>query len=291
MKTFTVALLLLSCALLKAQDRSREIWDTGFLQKRPGPANKAGHAQSNQTITYKPQSADSKHMGPMREAGLGLTIWRLRPVTTRDNRDTRLLVQDTGGAAVEMIPERIDVSKPLHSGDRIRIAIEVPRRGYLYVIDRERYRAGTLGDPALIFPALNINHGGNQVEPGQLVEIPPQNSTVRALKLTTHGEQHIGEDLMLIVSPEPLKEITPAEGEQSLPSDLVNRWDHDWTAESLKFNLEDAHIDTWTPIEKKAGNSETSYRLTQSDPMPATILGIAHRGAGPFVIHVSIEIE
>ena len=48
----------------------------------------------------------------------------------------------------------------------MRVAIELPQEGFLYVVDRERYRDGTSGDPYLIFPVQNLNHGDNKGEPG-----------------------------------------------------------------------------------------------------------------------------
>jgi hypothetical protein len=190
-----------------------------------------------------------------------------------------------------MIPERIDFSKPLHVGDRIRIGIEVPARGYLYVIDRERYRDRTFGDPVLVFPALKLNQAQNHVEPGQLIDIPPEDSSVKSLRLTKSREDHIGEDLIFVVSPQPLREVTAAAGEQTLPSSLVNEWDREWGTESLRLNQESSHPETWTVAEKNAAGPGSPERLTQTDPMPAVIMSIPRNGDRPFLVHFPIPIE
>ena len=54
-------------------------------------------------------------------------------------------------ASGELTAERIDTGAPLALGDRVRLTIESPNGGFLYVIDREVYDDGTTSDPYLIF--------------------------------------------------------------------------------------------------------------------------------------------
>ena len=50
--------------------------------------------------------------------------------------------------------QRIDPDNtPLRDGDRMRLSIEAPWDGYLYVLNREQYADGSTSDPYLIFPA------------------------------------------------------------------------------------------------------------------------------------------
>ena len=71
-------------------------------------------------------------------------------------------------------PERIEVDTPLKVNDRVRLSVESPRDGYLYVIDREQYADGSLGDAYLIFPTRRTRGGDNRVRPGKLIDIPAQ---------------------------------------------------------------------------------------------------------------------
>ena len=103
---------------------------------------------------------------------VGVTIWRLRPSTAADT-GARLLVQDNAGSG-EWTPERVSATSTLRNGDRVRLAVESPQAGYLYVIDRERYASGERGAPYLIFPTSRTHGGDNQVTAGKLVEIPGQ---------------------------------------------------------------------------------------------------------------------
>jgi hypothetical protein len=287
-------LLLLSLILFPStvfpQTDAREIWDSGFLQKRPAPTNHSPQGHSDQGHSYKVQGT-AHQAQVMSQAAIGITVWRLRLPTPGDT-DSRLLVYDSSKPGSEaMIPERIDFSKPLHVGDRIRIGIEVPAKACLYVIDRERYRDGTFGNPVLVFPALTLNQGQNQVEPGQLIEIPPEDSLVKSLRLTKSRNDYVGEDLIFVVSPQPLKEVTPAAGEQSLPSSLVNEWDKEWGTDSLRMNQESSRPETWTIAEKDAVGPGSPARLTQADPMPAVIMSIPPAGDRPFLVHFPIDVQ
>src|SRR5205085_12633483 len=99
---------------------------------------------------------------PCREcAQLGLTIWRLRPVR-RTDAGARIIVQEAE-QTLEWTPERITADTPLRPGEHIRFNFEAPQAGYLYVIDRERYADGSLGEPFLIFPTTRTRGGDNKV--------------------------------------------------------------------------------------------------------------------------------
>ena len=63
----------------------------------------------------------------------------------------------------------VDVSPNavFHSGDHIRLGLEVNDSGYLYLINR-----GTSGAWNVLFPSPEINHGDNRVEPGRVYTVP-----------------------------------------------------------------------------------------------------------------------
>ena len=71
----------------------------------------------------------------------------------------------------EWTPERIEADTPLKVSERVRITVESPRAGYLYVVDREQYADGSLGDAYLIFPTTRTRDGDNKVRPGKLIDI------------------------------------------------------------------------------------------------------------------------
>lgn len=78
-------------------------------------------------------------------------MWRLRPEKPKDT-GARLLTQ---GSSDKLVAERVSLDTVFRHKDKVRISIESPRAGYLYIVDREMFSDGTLGKPFLIFPTLN----------------------------------------------------------------------------------------------------------------------------------------
>lgn len=286
-----VLLVLLASTRVWSQDVSREIWDTGFLQKRPV---KADHSQPAKAAgsSYR-LKAGGGDQAAFSEAALGFTVWRLRPPALQDRDAARLLIQDgPASSGTELVPERLDPEATLHVGDRIRLSIEVPSRGYLYVIDRERYRDGKTGEPYLIVPTLNQNGGDNAVTPGRLIEIPSREAKYKALRITRNKENDIGEDLMVVVSPTPLDTIVATEGQQRLAPEMVQSWDREWGTATLKLDLVNSPQISWSPAEQKAGDTMRNYMLDQADPLPATIFGIVpNRADKPILIHIPLVVS
>src|SRR5262249_18869758 len=134
---------------------------------------------------------------------VGLTLWRLRPSAPADEQGVRVLVYETRKDE-QWTPERVSLETPLAEGQLVRLSIESARVGYLYVIDREQYRDGSVGDPFLIFPIQLVRNGNNAVEPGSLVEIPSWDGNPPYLKLKRSRPDHVGEVLTLLVTPEPI---------------------------------------------------------------------------------------
>jgi hypothetical protein len=275
-----------------AGDAARDIWDTGFVQKRPA----APHAAANQhsTIRYLPEkAAAAPKLGAATDAVIGLTLWRLRKPTSRDDEGSRLLIPDynDSGDSVALVPERIDFNHHLHENDRIRLSIEAPYKGYLYVIDRESYRDGTTGDPVLLFPIREINQGNNETAPGRVIDIPSEHGRMRALRISRGSEQTAGEDILLLVTGKPLPEITLTDGPQKLDPKLVENWDKLWSRAAQGFNLAAGQNKTWTGAERQAGEKPGAI-LNQGDPLPQTIMSTVPQGeALPVLIHLPLVIE
>ena len=128
---------------------------------------------------------------------VGVTVWRLRRSKASDSGDSRLLVQETENQrteSVEWTPERVEAETPFAAGDRVRLSIESPRAGYLYVVDRELYADGTTSDPYLIFPTRRMRDGDNSVRAGKVIELPDKS----AFKLTPLRADYQGERLTIL---------------------------------------------------------------------------------------------
>ncbi len=275
-----------------AQDEARQIWDDGFRQKRPAPANKpaARPGTAGRPIAYRasqPITAGTPAPGAL----VGVTIWRLRPGSRGDENVPRLLVPDEpSGPSIEYVPERVPVNGALREGDRVRLAIEVPQTGYLYVIDRERYKDGGFSDPYLLFPALNLSKGDNRVAAGRLVEIPAQSDPIPALRLERQSSQQVGEELLILVTQKPIEGLQIGTRPLKLAQEMVAAWERDWASSTKRLDLVSGSEAAWTAAEKRAGAS-ADRPLTRDDPMPQAIFQVASPPDRPLLVHIPLEIR
>ncbi len=302
------------------QDNSRRFWPPEF---RPAAPTGAKPRQG----TYKPSNTTrpSTIIKPSDEAtGLGVTLWLLRPAesfkqpaptptptATRSNQSkpeakpdpkpdeeiARVLIKKKIGNSErteEMVPERIQANTPLKVGQLLRLSVEVPQDGYLYVIDREKYTDGTIGDPFLIFPS-NPKSDEHLVKAGRIIELPDSKDYVFEVKLRSEMQNKTlsGETLSFLVSPRPLDRIPApdAEGLIRLPNSLVEEWDGKWGQNTVlgKAELETGKGRARTRSEQNAltGNSQS---LTQADPLPQTVYQIAVKRGSPFMVKMPLTI-
>src|SRR5947208_9585192 len=154
---------------------------------------------------------------------IGVTIWRLRPSRESD-QGGRVLVLD-GLKQAQYTPERIEASTPLNVGDRVRITVESPRPGFLYIIDREQYLDGSFGEPMLIFPTLKTRGGDNRVMPGKLIDIPAQEDQYSYFTAQPAGSRRdqVAEVLTVILVPSPLP-VTIGDQPLKILQSQVSEW-------------------------------------------------------------------
>src|SRR5690242_7708755 len=230
--------------------RTRQLWDTTLLAKRPSGKKPAA-------TKALPNRVDG--------ALVGITVWRLRPSRPGDAREVRALIHvETGNA--EFTPERIAADRPLSEGQKVRISIEAAQEGYLYIIDRDEYADGTKSDPYLIFPTLAIHKGQNHVAPGVVVQIPAEDEGYFNVERSKPNQ--ISEVLTFLITPRPLAEIKIGQ-RQKLGEEQVVHWQNQWKAKSYK--LEDAAHEgkVYTLTEKDAARG--GKLLTKDDPLPQTM--------------------
>src|SRR6266849_10806136 len=121
MRSTSVAFsLTLAAVLAPAQEdvRTRNLWDSTFLQHRPA-------AVKNPSTAARPPSATTA-AAPDADAFIGFTVWRLRQSRSTDEPRVRLFVHDDG-AKKPWTPERVDLGTPLEEGQKVRFSIESAR--------------------------------------------------------------------------------------------------------------------------------------------------------------------
>jgi hypothetical protein len=252
-----------SAAAFQDETATRRLWDTDYLKpKGKSPAPKRRY----RVVT--PQISTQKVSG---ETVLGITIWRLRPSTAADDKEVRIIKHKRDNARVaSWTPERIPAETPLVAGQRVRLSIEAARTGFLYVINREQYADGTVGDPHLIFPTLSLRGGDNKVTVGRIIDLPALEDDPNYFTLDPSRPDQVGEVISVIVAPQPIPEVKIGESEVQLPNDLVEKWEKMWGARVGRLELEGGAGKKWTKEEKLASAGKAQL-LKRDSPSPQTL--------------------
>jgi Domain of unknown function (DUF4384) len=286
-------LLFAFCLLAFAQDQGvRDITPEEFVKSRP--AKSTASSDSARRGRYKPSGVRTAKRSKLSSASkpnssnatqLGLTIWRLRPSIEADNGE-RIIVHHEGETE-EWMPERIESNTPLRIGERIRFSFEAQQAGYLYVIDREQYAGGSMGDPYLIFPTTRTRGGDNRVAPGRIIEIPSQDDRPNFFSLRRTRLDQTGELLTVIVTPQPIEGLAIGAKPLPLSSQQVAQWEKQWSASAEKFEMAGGTGKLWTRAEQEAGAGGARL-LTQDDPGPQTIYRVAVKSGAPLLVKVEL---
>jgi hypothetical protein len=250
-----LVLIVISVLAQKPEDATRKLWDTAFIA--PSSSKKT----TTRRRVYHNATPDVPVNNVAPETVVGVTLWRLRPANRSDSGE-RLIVHDDN-ATSEWLPERISATTRLVQGDKLRISVETVRAGYLYVIDREQYADGTLGEPYLIFPTTRTSGGNNEVSVGRLLEIPAQDDSPPFFTMKKSRPDHVAEVLSVIVTPTPLEEVHVTDKALKLMDSQVASWEKAWGAGVGHLEMSTTG-QTWTKEEKDA----TTRALTASAPAP-----------------------
>ena len=251
-------LIVISGLAQKPEDATRKLWDTAFIDS---PSNKKTPTRRRAYRIATPE-VPVNNVAP--ETVVGVTLWRLRPANRSDSGE-RLIVHDDS-AVSEWMPERISATTRLVQGDRLRISVETVRAGYLYVIDREQYADGSVGEPYLIFPTTRTSGGDNKVAIGRLLEIPAQDDSPPFFTMKKSRPDHVAEVLSVIVTPAPLEEVQITDKAQKLSNAQVAGWEKAWGTSVGRLEMPTTG-QTWTKEEKDA----TTRALTASAPAPQLV--------------------
>lgn len=242
-------------------EQTRKLWDTAFIT--PAASKKtAGRRRRSGAYRVATPNVPVDNVAP--DTVVGVTIWRLRPANRSDSGE-RLIVHDDK-STMEWLPERISPATKLAQGDRLRIAVEAVRGGYLYVINREQYADGTLGDPYLIFPTTRTAGGDNEVAIGKLVEIPDQGDAPPFFTMKKSRTDHVAEVVSVLITPQPLEGVQITDKALKLTDAQVAEWEKRWGSTVGRLDMTTVG-QTWTRDEKEA----RTRALTNSAPAPQLV--------------------
>jgi Domain of unknown function (DUF4384) len=297
--TFTMSLAVLggllftSTAIAQSEDaNSRQIVLDRFNKARPAEDVTAGAGGTRAKPPVYRRTGQirlpaGRKSAPASSEEIGVTVWRLRPSQSGDTGG-RVLVRE-GLKESEWTPERIEADTPLNIGDRVRLTIESPRPGFLYIIDREQYADGSLGEPMMIFPTLRTRGGDNRVAPGKLIDIPAQEDQYSYFTAQPTGNRRdqVAEVLTIILVSQPLP-IQIGEQPLKITNTQVAGWEKIWGGTAERLELIDGAGRTWTNEEKAAGAAK-SRQLTQAGPPPQTVYRVARKAGGPLLVTVPLR--
>jgi hypothetical protein len=241
----------------RPEEMTRKLWDTAFTSSTSKTTTSRRRVYRNAT-----PNVPVNNVAP--ETVVGVTLWRLRRPTRTDSGE-RLIVHDEN-ATTEWVPERISAITKLGQGDRLRISVEAVRAGFVYIVDREQYADGSLGEPYLIFPTNRTGGGDNQVAMGRLLDIPAQDDSPPFFVMKKSRPDHVAEVLSVIVTPTRLDGLTITDKALKLTDEQVASWEKEWGSSVGHMEMAMAG-QPWTKEEKDA----RTRALTASAPPPQLV--------------------
>lgn len=276
------------------EDTARRFWPPNFRPPAAKPSKPKPVA-----IRYRRTSPALSETVAANDSVLGITIWLVTPPAAnnpKEQESERILVPKTG-KKTNLIAKRVEASTKFSPGQKVRLSLEVPRSGFLYVIDREQYEDGSFSDPYLIYP-LDPVADDNRVSKGRVIEIPKvgEDPYFEVQPLDTAGKsRQVAELLTVLVTPTPLKELPKAtrnaEGDYEpilLPRAQVEEWEKQWATQVEQAELEGGAGQLYSSRELAAGTRK--QRLTNADPLPQTVFRVAAKPGRPLLVKLPLNV-
>jgi hypothetical protein len=272
-----------------SQDTQRKIVSDDFIKRRRevgAPSRRGKSRVETKRPTYRlvsdPVANSRLPAGNFKQ--LGITIWRLRPAITGDSGRRALIREKSKGSL--WAAERVQSDGTFREGDYVRISVESPRTGYLYVIDRELSADGSTGEPMLIFPWAEAD---NKLVPGSLIDIPGEEDDPNHFTAQVTNPKQVGELLTFIVTATPLNLPLSDKPLRIEPIEL-SRWEKLWGGVSERYEMEGGVGQAWTQEEQQAA-AKKRRQLTREDPVPQTIYRVMAPNPKGILVNLLLRYE
>jgi hypothetical protein len=277
------------------QDTRRTIVSDDFIKNRPrarmhpkstgksakvadGKVSSGGRAYRLASQSLTGPGAKSSLLN---ELQLGLTVWKLRPASVADSGVLRSM-KGNGRMRAEWIAERVEADTKFRQSDYLRLSIEWPRGGYLYVIDRDWFADGSSGETNLIFP---VRGDDNLLQAGRLIDIPAENQA--PFKAVPKFNQ-AGEILTIIVTSTPLR-LSISDQPTPVSNTQLMTWEEMWGGVTERFEMEGGAGLVRTKQEEQAAARKGTRQLTRDDPGPQTIYVLRSKSSSAFLFNVNLS--
>lgn len=248
----------------------RSIVSEYFTKNRPGANKRTKSARKGiYRLASKPLPS-----GTSEKLQIGVTIWKLQ----RSN------AAYSNPGESQWIARRVEADTRFREGDVLRLSIESPRFGYLYVIDRDWFTDGSSGEIKLIFPTRGED---NRLQAGKLIDIPGEN---RLPFKATPASNQSGELLTIIVTSAPLS-LPLSEDSLPVSSQQLEEWEDSFGCQSERFELIGGAGQVRSIEEQLAASSRGARQLTRYDPGPQTIYFLAPRSSEGFLFNLMLSYD
>ena len=248
------------------QPKDRSIHSDQFTNTRPQPKRRARPLPKKPRLYRLASEPLAKPIEISSPATVktGITLWK---------------VVRTGDGARPEIARRVEADTQFHEGELLRLSIESPRSGYLYVIDRDWFTDGSSGETKLIFPL----HGeDNRLEAGKLIDIPAQHD--QPFRANPNPGQ-AGEMLTIIITSSPLS-LPLSNKELPVASAQLEEWTRMWSGMTERFEMINGAGEVRTVEEQQATGSR---QLTRDDPPPQTIYLLTPRSSDGLLFNLLLS--
>ncbi len=280
---FVIVLQMFSIQLIARGNSQKEIprsiISDDFIKNRPKSKAKATSHTPKTSRIYR--LASKPRTRPAAESSsdtlqLGLTIWKLQPVNSGVDRSTR----ENRRRQLERIAKRVEADTQFHEGDLLRLSIESPRTGYLYVINRDWFADGTSGETNLIFPERGED---NRLEAGKLINIPAED---QAPFRASPKSNQAGELLTIVVTSSPLP-LPLSKDPLPISSTQLLDWEERWGGLSERFEMKGGAGEARTRQERQAAKG--TRQLTRDDPSPQTIYLVTPKSSDGLLFNLMLS--
>jgi len=236
------------------EPNDRSITSDDFNKHRPTP-KRPGSIRKYRLAS--PPLAKPLDINSQNTVKAGVTLWKVERVGD--------------GSSRKEVAKRVEADTQFHEGDLLRLSIESPRTGYLYVINRDWFGDGSSGgETNLIFPQRGED---NRLEAGRLIDIPAQHD--EPFKATPKANQ-AGEMLTIIVTLSPLP-LPLSNDPLPVSNTQLTAWERKWSGMTERFEMDGGVGQTRTIEEQEAALPSGSRQLTRNDPAPQTIYFLTPR--------------
>ena len=262
-----LVILAVSLSLLAhpQQPKDRSITSDDFNKSRPNLKRRPLSPRKTYRLASPPLAKRLDVDSPS-TLKVGVTLWRVH--------------SEGYGREAREVANRVEADTKFHDGEFIRLTIESPRAGYLYVIDRDWFTDGSSGGQTnLIFPQRGED---NRLEAGKLIDIPAQ--AYAPFKATPKANQ-AGEMLTIIVTSAPLS-LPLTYAPLPVSSTQLAEWEKKWSGMTERFEMNGGVGQTRTIEEQQAtGNRQ----LTRDDPPPQTLYLLAPRSSDGLLFNLLLN--